>query len=380
MARTGRPTATVVLSETERAELLRGARAATSTRAHASRCEIVLAAADGVTNTEIAQRLGISMPTVGKWRTRFLEHRLAGLADEARPGRPPSIPLERVEQVLTATLESTPPNATHWSRASMAARSGVSKSTIGRIWRRFDLKPDIQDGCTISTDPPNPQVEADPRPRRRKTLITVEQVIDTALGVIAAEGYEALTMRRLAGALDTGPASLYAHVVNKADLDGLLIGRLCAALVLPEPDPAAWRRQIRGVCAQIRDQYLRYPGISRAALAMVPTDLKTVRVSEGMLAILLAGGVAPRAAVWAIDALLLYVAAYCLEASIVRQRSAHDDAGWVLDRDELLRRFTALPAETFPHTTRHAAELTAGEGHDRFDFTLALMIDGLAHR
>ncbi|AUA13167.1 Tetracycline repressor protein class H [Streptomyces malaysiensis subsp. malaysiensis] len=228
--------------------------------------------------------------------------------------------------------------------------------------------------------PPDPEAEAAPRPRRRKTPITVEQVVDTALGVIATEGYEALTMRRLAGALDTGPASLYAHVVNKADLDELLIGRLCAELVLPEPDPAAWREQIRGVCTQIRDQYLKYPGISRAALAMAPTDLETVRVTEGMLAILLAGGVAPQAAAWAIDALLLYVAAYCLEVSIARRRSAHDDAAWVLDRDELLRRFTALPAATFPHTTRHAAELTAGKGHDRFDFTLGLMIDGVAHR
>jgi hypothetical protein len=99
-----------------------------------------------------------------------------------------------------------------------------------------------------------------------------------------------------------------------------------------------------------------------------------------MLAILLAGGVAPQAAAWAVDALLLYVAAYCLETSIARQRSARDDDAWVLDRDELRRRFTALPAATFPHTTRHASELTAGEGHDRFDFTLALMIDGLDHR
>ncbi|MFJ2669452.1 TetR/AcrR family transcriptional regulator [Streptomyces sp. NPDC088551] len=229
--------------------------------------------------------------------------------------------------------------------------------------------------------PPNPEAEAGPRPRRRKAPITVEQVVDTALNVIVTEGYEALTMRRLAAALDTGPASLYAHVVNKADLDELLIGRLCAALVLPEPDPAAWREQIRGVCTQMRDQYLKYPGISRAALAMAPSDLETVRVTEGMLAILLAGGVAPQAAAWAIDALLLYVAAYCLEVSIARRRSAHaDDAAWVLDRDELLRRFAALPAGSFPHTTRHAAELTAGEGHDRFDFTLALMIDGLAHR
>ncbi|WP_158885133.1 TetR/AcrR family transcriptional regulator [Amycolatopsis anabasis] len=215
-----------------------------------------------------------------------------------------------------------------------------------------------------------------PKPPRR----TVEQIIDTALGIIAAEGYEALTMRRLANALDTGPASLYNHVVNKADLDELLIGRLCAELVLPEPDPEAWREQIRGVCVQIRDQYLKYPGISRAVLAMAPTDLEIVRVSEGMLAILLAGGVAPQAAAWASDGLLLYVAAYCLETSIADQRSAQGDAVWVRDRDELLRRFTALPAETFPHTTRHAAEITAGEGHDRFDFTLALMIDGLAHR
>jgi AcrR family transcriptional regulator len=228
--------------------------------------------------------------------------------------------------------------------------------------------------------PANPGAESAPRSRRRTVPITVEQVIDTALGVIATEGYESLTMRRLAAALDTGPASLYAHVVNKADLDELLIGRLCAELVLPEPDPAAWREQIRGVCARIRDQYLKFPGISRAALAMAPINLDILRVSEGMLAILLAGGVVPQAAAWAVDALLLYVAAYCLETSIARRRSAQDDVAWVADRDELLRRFTALPAETFPHTTRHAAELTAGEGHDRFDFTLALMIDGLAHR
>jgi AcrR family transcriptional regulator len=212
---------------------------------------------------------------------------------------------------------------------------------------------------------------------RRKAPITVEQVVDTALGIVAAEGFEALTMRRLATELGTGPASLYTHVVNKADLDELLTGRLCAALVLPEPEPACWREQIRAVCIQLRDQYLRYPGISRAALAMAPTDPEILRVTEGMFAILLAGGVAPQTAAWAIDALSLYVAGYCLERSIVRQRAAHDDAAWVLDRDELVRRFTALPADTFPFTTRYATDISAGEGHDRFDFALALMIDGL---
>jgi AcrR family transcriptional regulator len=221
--------------------------------------------------------------------------------------------------------------------------------------------------------------DTEPAPRRRRAApITVERVVDTALALVAAEGHEALTMRRLAGALDTGPASLYAHVVNKADLDELLIGRLCAELTLPEPDPAAWRDQIRGVCVQVRDQYLRFPGISRAALAMAPTDLEIVRVSEGMLAILLGGGVAPQPAAWAADALLLYVAAYCLETSIVR--AGDPEAAWVLDREELRARLAALPAEAFPHIARHAAELTAGDGHDRFDFTLGLMIDGLARR
>lgn len=226
--------------------------------------------------------------------------------------------------------------------------------------------------------PPTPGTG--PRPRRRAAPITVDQVIDAALELVAAEGYEALTMRRLAAALDTGPASLYAHVVNKADLDELLIGRLCAALALPEPDPAAWRDQIRDVCAQLRDQYLRYPGISRAALAMAPTNVETLRISEGVLAILLAGGVAPQPAAWACDALLLYVAAYCLETSIAHQRSAQDDAVWVRDRAELRRRLAALPPDAFPHTTRHAAELTAGEGHDRFDFTLTLLLTGLTPR
>jgi AcrR family transcriptional regulator len=205
----------------------------------------------------------------------------------------------------------------------------------------------------------------------------VDRVVETALGVVGTEGYEALTMRRLAAALETGPASLYAHVVNKADLDELLIGRLCAELELPEPDPETWRVQIRGVLTRLRDQYLRYPGISRAALAMAPTDLEAVRVNEGLLAILLAGGVAPQAAAWAIDALMLYVAGYCLELSIAQQRSTGDDVAWVVDRAELLRRFAELPAERFPNVTRHAEELTAGEGHDRFDFTLTLMIDGL---
>ncbi|GAA4670708.1 TetR/AcrR family transcriptional regulator [Amycolatopsis dongchuanensis] len=210
----------------------------------------------------------------------------------------------------------------------------------------------------------------------RKQPITVDAIIDTAFGIVAREGYGALTMRRVATALETGPSSLYAHVVNKEDLDELLIGRLCAEITLPEPDPARWREQLVDVCAQLRDQYLRYPGISQAAFAAAPSNLDTLRVSEGMLGIVLAGGVEPQVAAWAIDSLMLYVNAYSLEVSLVNTRIDRSDDTWVVSREELLRRFAALP-DTFPHTKRHAAELTAGTGHDRFDFTLNLMLDGL---
>src|SRR6201994_4791855 len=209
----------------------------------------------------------------------------------------------------------------------------------------------------------------------RKPPITGDAIIDAAFAIGAAEGYEALTMRRVAVALETGPSSLYAHVVNKEDLDELLIGRLCAGIELPEPDPGRWREQITSVCAQLRDQYLRYPGISRAAFAAAPTNLDIIRVSEGMLAILLAGGLDPQAAAWAIDSLTLYVNAYTLELALASQRLSDTDGDWVVGRDEMLRRFAALP-DGFPQTKRYAAELTAGTSDDRFGFTLGLMIGG----
>ena len=183
-------------------------------------------------------------------------------------------------------------------------------------------------------------------------------------------------MRRLAAELETGPASLYAHVVNKADLDELLIGYLCNQIVLPEPKEALWREQLTDVCIQLRDLSLAYPGISEASLSLAPSNVDILRISEGMLAILLAGKVEPPTAAWTIDALLLYVNAYCLERSVREGQRGNADGVRTTSRKELLRRFATLP-DTFPQTKRYAEQLTSGAGHDRFDFTLRLMTHSL---
>jgi transposase len=153
MGQRGRPAAEVVLTDDEREILERWARRPKSAQALALRCRIVLAAADGDRSTEIAARLGCSRTTVGKWRGRFAEHRLDGLHDEPRPGKPRAITDDDVEAVIVKTLEETPKDATHWSTRAMATATGMSQSAISRIWRAFGLKPHLVEDFKLSPDP-----------------------------------------------------------------------------------------------------------------------------------------------------------------------------------------------------------------------------------
>jgi transposase len=151
--RTGRPKAVLVVSEEERQQLEQWARRRKSAQALALRSRIILACAGGRSNREVAAEHRVTHQMVGKWRSRFIAHRLDGLLDEPRVGAPRRITDTDVERVLTMTLESTPKNATHWSTRSMAEASGLTQTAVSRIWRAFALQPHRIETFKLSKDP-----------------------------------------------------------------------------------------------------------------------------------------------------------------------------------------------------------------------------------
>jgi transposase len=153
MGRAGRPTVAIELSEDERDTLDRWTRRHSSSQALALRSRIVLACAEGKSNTAIAEELGCNQVTVSKWRHRFAAERLEGLGDAPRPGAARTIGDDVVEAIVVETLETAPKDATHWSTRALAAKHGISRQTVSDIWRAFGLKPWRQDEFKVSPDP-----------------------------------------------------------------------------------------------------------------------------------------------------------------------------------------------------------------------------------
>lgn len=143
----------MVVGDEQRAVLVRWSKRPTSPHSIAQRARIVLLAADGLTNNEVAERVGVNPATVVKWRKRFVERGVDGLIDEPRPGAPRTISDADVEEVIVRTLEDKPTDATHWSTRDLAAKVGMSPSSVGRIWRAFGLKPWQTDTFKLSEDP-----------------------------------------------------------------------------------------------------------------------------------------------------------------------------------------------------------------------------------
>jgi transposase len=149
----GRPKADLVLTEAEREQLQAWTRRGKTAQALALRSRIVLACAKGLDNRVVAKELAVTPQTVSKWRGRFVRERLGGLCDAPRSGAPRTVHDADVEAVITRTLEAKPRDATHWSTRAMAKQTGLSQSTISRIWRAFGLQPHRQETFKLSSDP-----------------------------------------------------------------------------------------------------------------------------------------------------------------------------------------------------------------------------------
>ncbi|MGP3689677.1 IS630 family transposase [Streptomyces sp. IBSNAI002] len=149
----GRPKAELVLTDEERAALEGWVRRRSTPQAWALRCRIILASAEGATNKDVAALVGSTPQAVGRWRARFVQYRITGLGDMPRSGGPRTVTDEQVAALVTKTLESTPKGATHWSTRSMAKETGLSQSTVSRIWRAFGLQPHRSETFKLSTDP-----------------------------------------------------------------------------------------------------------------------------------------------------------------------------------------------------------------------------------
>jgi transposase len=143
----------LVVSPAQEAELERIARQSRSARSVAFRARIILECAGGASNAAVAAKLRTTGITVGLWRNRFIAEGLVGLGDEPRPGAPREIGDEKIEQVVRLTLEKTPKGVTHWSSRMLATKTGLSQSTISRVWRAFGLKPHRTESFQLSTDP-----------------------------------------------------------------------------------------------------------------------------------------------------------------------------------------------------------------------------------
>lgn len=225
--------------------------------------------------------------------------------------------------------------------------------------------------------PPRPPGTAAPRERRRRA-ITREAIIDAALAVVDAEGFDALTMRRVGHELGTGGASLYAHIANKDALIELVMDRVFGELEVPwPPDPEHWDEQIKEVLRRTRALYRRHRDIARGALARIPTGPNALAGMEKIVSILRAAALPDQVVAYAADFLPLYATAVAYEEGLYEAR------GWAEDEfdryvGELRQYLESLPAERFPTMVALAGVLTTGDGDERFEFGLDVIVKGLA--
>jgi AcrR family transcriptional regulator len=225
--------------------------------------------------------------------------------------------------------------------------------------------------------PPTPWAKRRRGGRPARTPLSRDAVVDAAFAVLAAEGPGALSMRRVAQALDTGPASLYAHVSGKEELLDLMIDRVAAAIDVPDPDPERWTEQVKQCVRAVYQGFLAHPGLAAANMGKVPTGPGALAMIDRFLALLRAGNLPDIVVAYAADILPLYATAYAFEQGVFAGGKSEEEAlRYYTQLDEFFR---ALPASRFPNIAALTHVLTGEEEPEaRFEFGLEMLVTGIA--
>ncbi|GAA2204578.1 TetR family transcriptional regulator ActII [Nonomuraea monospora] len=236
-----------------------------------------------------------------------------------------------------------------------------------------------------SKDVPAPPWRKPRRPPQAKRQLSQELIVETGLRILDAEGFDALSMRRVAQELDTGPASLYAHVSAKEELLELIYDRVLSEVRLPEPDPSRWKEQLRDYAQEMHRVFRDHADVARAALANIPTGENSLRMGEFTYGLLIEAGMPPGEASLAMDRLTLYLVGDAYEGSLHWARMRASGMSSPQEYFEafvaqIVAYYRALPVERFPHLRDHVNDLIAGDGEDRFTYGLELLLDGIEAR
>jgi AcrR family transcriptional regulator len=225
---------------------------------------------------------------------------------------------------------------------------------------------------------PEPPWRAPRRARPARTPLSREAIVDAALRVVDREGAEALSMRRVAEELGTGPASLYWHVSSKDELINLLVDRVVGEVELPEPDPAHWQEQFREWAHRTREVFRRHPGVGGLTLGRVPVGPNLIRLAEATLALLRGAGIPDRIAAYAPDLLGLYLGAISYEESLGFPSPTGED----LPPEQIVQMirdyFASVPADRFPNVHATLDDLVSGGPDQRFELGLEIILRGFA--
>lgn len=229
-----------------------------------------------------------------------------------------------------------------------------------------------------TTEQMEPHWRTPPARQPDKPRLSATLIVQTGLDILQKEGLDAVSMRRVAQALGTGPASLYAHVATKDELLELMLDQVLEDVPLPNPDPKTWRTQVKDLLrAQVRAMQA-HPGIARVAWQIqVPVGPNALRHGEALLSLLRAGGLTTKQAAYAGDALSLYTKAFAVEASVW---STMDTGELAKQGKQLADYLASVPENTFANMTAAAPLFSADTAAERFTFGLDMMLGGLNQR